>query len=129
MKKELKCVKKCLFVVTLAFFLAISLPAWAERPVRNSRQYRNNMAYNKNALPAGWQLQTGYAVWRAQRKMPLNQQTYRRYRNDKVWHNKMRFNRGTEQFLLNNVDWTIEELALLLQQNQNWFKFHPAGYE
>ena len=115
---------------TTAFLFAFCTSAWAARPVVSRKQYgNNNLPYSKNAFPAGWKYEAGYTVWRVNRKLPANLNTYRRYRNDRAWHNRMHRYHRPEEILLNTLDWTVEEVALFMQQNQDIFKFHPAGYE
>ena len=122
--------KKFLKVALAAVLLfGICTGAWAEAPAFNRRQYKKNLAYNKNALPAGWQYEAGYTVWRMSRKLPANQNTYRRYKNDKVWRNRMHRYHRPEELALNALDWTVEELALLMREYKEYLKFHPAGIE
>ena len=93
------------------------------------QQHRRNMAYNRNYVPPGWQFESGYAMWRMSRNMPLNEHTYRRYTHDRAWHNRMSNSPRAQQILMGAYDWTVEEIALFMHQNQNLFKFHPSGYE
>ena len=123
MKKFVKIISAAVLVFVLC------APVWADRPKMSRAQYKKNVAYNKNFLPAGWQYEAGYAVWRMNRKLPVNRYTYKRYKNDRTWHNRMRRYYRPEQLALNTLDWTVEEIALFIQQNQDYFKFHPAGYE
>ena len=124
MKKFLKC------ALAAALLFALCPATWAaERPVMTREQYKKNLAYNKNFLPAGWQYEAGYNLWRMSRKQPANRYTYRQYKNDRVWHGNMRQNHRPEQILLDTYDWTVEELALLMRQYEHHLKFHPAGYE
>ena len=120
--------KKLKIVLAAAFLLAFCSVVWAEQPVMDRRQYRKNLAYNKNAFPIGWQYEAGYTAWRMSRNLPVNLNTYRKYRRDKAWHNKMSRHRPTEKFLLDRLDWTTEEIALFLHENRDYFKFHPGGY-
>ena len=121
--------KLVICLLTVAFLLGFCMNAWAKPPTMSRAQYKKNLAYNKNAFPAGWQYEAGYTAWRVHRKLPVNLNTYRKYRNDKAWHNRMRHYYRPEQLLLNTLDWTTEELTLFLQQYQDYFRFHPAGYE
>jgi len=123
--------KKFLTVILAAVILFVfCAPGWADRRPPMSRDlHRKNLAYNKNYFPPGWQYEAGYAVWRVNRNLPVNQNTYRMYKKDKAWHNRMRTNFRAQQIILNAYDWTVEEIALFMQQNQDLFRFHPAGYE
>ncbi|MCL2010172.1 MAG: hypothetical protein FWG71_06450 [Synergistaceae bacterium] len=123
MKKFLK------IVLAAALLFAVCVPAWANRPPMTRAQHNRNKAYNKNYLPPGWQYEAGYAVWRMNRKAPLNRNTYRRYKNDKAWHSKMRRYYRPQELALNTVDWTVEEVAFFLDRYQDLLKFHPAGFE
>jgi len=116
-------------ILVAALLITTCATVWGEQPPMSHRQYKKNLTYNKNAFPAGWKYEAGYTVWRMQRKLPVNLNTYRKYRNDKAWHNRMRSHHRPEELLLNTVDWTIDELAFFIQQHQDLFKFHPAGYE
>jgi len=120
--------KKLKIALAVTFLLAFCAAAWAEQPVVDRRQYRKNLAYNKNAFPMGWQHEVGYTAWRMNRNLPVNFNTYRKYRNDKAWQNRMNRYHRPEKFLLDTLDWTTEEIALFLHENQDYFKFHPSGY-
>ena len=120
--------KKLRVAFATAFLFAFCAAVWAEQPVFDRRQYRKNLAYNKNAFPIGWQYEAGYTAWRINRKLPVNLNTYRKYKNDKAWHNRMHRLHRPEELLLNTLDWTVEELALFLHEYQDYLKFHPAGY-
>jgi hypothetical protein len=126
MKGLMKRFIKCALAAALLF--AICVPAWSEQQPIDRRQYRKNLAYNKNAVPAGWQYEAGYAMWRMNRKLPVNLNTYRKYKKDRAWHNRMRNYYRPQQLALNTADWTVEELALFFQQHQDYLRFHPAGY-
>ena len=121
-----KFVKTALAAVILFGFCASS---WAAQSPVDRRLYEKNLRYNKNAFPAGWQYEAGYTAWRIQRKLPANFNTYRKYRNDKVWRDRMHRYHRPEEILLNTLDWTAEEIAFFMHRNQDYFKFHPAGYE
>ena len=112
-----------------ALLLATCAAVWAGQPAMNRRQYKKNLTYNKNFFPIGWKYEAGYTLWRTNRKLPANLNTYRKYRNDKAWHNRMHHYHRPEELLLNTIDWTAEELAFFLQKHQDLLKFHPAGYE
>ena len=121
--------KKVLTVLLAgAFLLVFCAPALAAQPPADRRLYEKNLRYNKNAFPAGWQYEAGYTAWRIQRKLPANLNTYRKYRNDKVWRNKLHRYHRPEEILLDTLDWTVEEVALFMRQYQDYLKFHPAGY-
>ena len=107
-----------------ALVLALCMPAWSARSYTSRAQYRKNMAYNKNFLPAGWRYEAGYALWRMNRKAPATPTTYRRYRNDRAWHYRTQRS-YPEELALSTLDWTAEEVALFM----DYFRFHPAGYE
>ena len=116
-------------VLAAAFLLCICAPVWANnRPNISRAQHRRNLQ-NRNYFPPGWRYEAGFAVWRRHRNLPLTRQTYRLYRNDRVWHNRMRTQHRPQQFALDTIDWTIDELAFFLHQNRDLFRFHPAGYE
>ena len=115
-------------VLAAALLLGVCAPSWAAQPVMNRNQYRKNLIYNKNALPIAWKYEAGYTLWRMQRKLAANPSTYRKYKNDKAWHRRMHRNYRPEELLLNTFDWTVDEAAFFLMKNQDYFKFHPAGY-
>jgi len=121
--------KKFVKVLAMALLFGFCAAAWAEQPVMNRGQYRKNLIYNKNFLPAGWQYEAGYAIWRMNRNLQVNRHTYKRYKNDRAWHSAMQRYYRPQQIALNTVDWTVEELALFLRQHQDYLKFHPAGFE
>jgi len=121
--------KFVMITLAAALLFGICAGAWAEQPVFNRRLYKKNLAYNKNAVPAGWQYEAGYTVWRMNRKLPVNLNTYRKYKNDKTWHNRMHRYHRPEELALNTLDWTVEEIALFMREYQDYLKFHPAGIE
>jgi len=121
--------KKFKIVMAAAFLFAFCAAGWAGEPIMDRRQYRKNLAYNKNAFPIGWQYEAGYTAWRINRNLPVHLNTYRKYKNDKAWHNRMRIHHNPEKFLLDTLDWTTGELALLWQEYQDFLKFHPGGVE
>ena len=101
--------------------------AWAAQSQMSRAQYRKNLAYNKNALPAGWSTEMGYTLWRMNRGLAVNRHTYKRYRREAA---KQRHNLNfTERILLDSTNWTNEEIALFLRENRDLFQFHPAGLE
>jgi hypothetical protein len=116
-----------LLVLTLC--CAFETTSWASQAKMTRRQYKKNLTYNKNALPAGWQYEAGYTLWRMQRNMPVNMQTYRKYKRDRAWRNKMHRNHRTEEIVLDTLDWSAEEVALFWQNYQEFLKFHPSGVE
>ena len=120
--------KLVISLLAVAFLFVFCTTALAESPTFDRGRYRKNLAYNKNAFPAGWQYEAGYTAWRMNRKMAVNHNTYRKYRNDKAWHNRMRRYHSVEMFLLDQVDWTVEEIALFMREYENYFRFHPGGY-
>ena len=111
-----------------ALLICFCASAWGAQPPLDRRQYIKNLRYNKNAFPVGWQYEAGYTVWRIQRKLPANLNTYRKYRNDKAWRSRLHRNHRPEEIVLNTLDWTVEEAALFMRQYQDYLKFHPAGY-
>jgi len=116
-------------VLATALLLAFCTTVWAiNQPAMSRQQLRRNVAY-RNALPLSWRYEAGYALWRISRNMPANPISYRKYRNDRVWHQRMHHHYGTERFLLNTIDWTVEEVAIFMHRYQDLFKFHPAGIE
>ena len=115
------------FVACFILFMTLTGPAWAAGMTR--AQYQKNLIYNKNALPAGWQYHSGYNLWRLQLGLPVNRNTYKMYARDRAWHNNMRRNYRIEAIAMNTADWTVQEIALFLKQNQDLFRFHPAGWE
>ena len=117
------------FLLTWGFcgLLTFTVPAAEARMTR--QQYRKNLAYNRNALPAGWRYEAGYTLWRMQRNLPINQHTYRRYRREKTWRNNRQQNNRAEDIVLNSLDWTVEEIALFWQNYGELFRFHPAGID
>jgi hypothetical protein len=123
--------KKVMAFVLLALTLccAFEKNSWAAQAKMTRQQYKKNLAYNKNALPAGWKYEAGYTLWRMERGLPVNIQTYRKYKRDKAWRNKMRRNHRTEEIVLDTLDWTAEEVALFWQNYQDFFKIHPSGVE
>ncbi|MDR2179097.1 MAG: hypothetical protein LBP21_02195 [Synergistaceae bacterium] len=135
-KKELKktigsAIKKVTAsaLLALALFGAFGEAAWASQTKMTRQQYKKKLAYNKNALPAGWQYEGGYTLWRMQKGLAANPNTYKKYKRDKGWRNKMHRNHRTEEIVLDTLDWTAEEVALFWQNYQDFFKFHPAGVE
>ena len=118
---------KTALVAMLLFGFCVS--SWAEQPPADRKFYEKNLRYNKNAFPIGWQYEVGYAVWRMDRKLPVNLNTYRMYRRDKAWRHKMHRYYRPQELLLNTIDWTTEEAAFFIQRNQDYLKFHPAGYD
>jgi hypothetical protein len=122
----MKNVVKVMLAVALA--LCVCVTAWAE-PEVSRRQYRKNLAYNKNALPAGWKYEAGYTVWRVSRNLAANRNTYKMYKRDRAWHIKMHRYYRPEELALSTLDWTAEEVALFLKEYEDYFKFHPAGIE
>jgi hypothetical protein len=98
--------------------------AWAAQTLK---QYKKNLAYNKNALPAGWQYETGYTLWRMNRGLPVNRVTYKKYVKDRNWHNNMNRNYRAEDIVIDSLDWTAEETALFWQNYKEFFQFHPSG--
>jgi hypothetical protein len=122
--------KKFLILVLLLLSLGcFGERAWAAQTPKTRKQYQKNLAYNKNALPAGWQYEAGYTLWRVERGLPANRHTYRRYKRDRAWQNKMRREHRTEDIVLDTLDWTTEEIALFWENYEDLFKFHPAGVE
>jgi hypothetical protein len=118
------------FALLLSVFCcAFESPSWAAQTKMTRRQYKKNLAYNKNALPAGWQYEAGYTLWRVQRNLPSNIHTYRKYKRDRTWRNNMHRKHRTEEIALDTLDWTAEEVALFWQNYQELFKFHPSGVE
>ena len=124
--------KKITIVLTAAFLFIFCAEVWGEQPTEQDiarRQYKKNLAYNKNAFPAGWQYEAGYTAWRLSRKLPVNLNTYRKYKKDRSWHNKMSLHHRPERLLLSTLDWTTEELALFLREYQDFFRLYPADVE
>jgi hypothetical protein len=118
-----------LILLVLMACCALETVSWASQAKMTRQQYKKNLIYNKNALPAGWQYEAGYTLWRMQRNLPVNPQTYKKYRRDRAWSNKMHRNHRTEEIVLDTVDWSAEEVALFWQNYQEFFKFHPSGLE
>lgn len=119
--------KKILAVVLLLSVLLGSAgvaPSWAAQKMTR-RQYKKNLAYNKNALPAGWKYEAGYTLWRMQRNLAANQHTYKKYKRDKAWHRNMRNNHRVEDIVLDSLDWTNEEIALFWQNYKDTFNVDP----
>jgi hypothetical protein len=132
--KKLK--KFVTIVLATALLLGLCTAAWASSRSTNRHQqhrrslaYNRNLAQNRNTLPLGWRYQAGYTLWRVNRNLPANHATYRWYRNDRAWHNRMHNYHRAEELLLNTIDWTVEEIAYLMHRHQELFKFHPAGIE
>jgi hypothetical protein len=121
-------VKKIIVLLVLAMLLCgvCENISWA---AQTRQQYRKNLAYNKNALPAGWQYQTGYTLWRMEKGMPANRYTYKRYKKDRLWRANMNRNHRAEEILIDSLDWTTEETALFLRDCREFFKFHPSGIQ
>ena len=115
-------------LLTAALLFGFCSAVWAAQPM-SQRQYRKKPVYNKNSLPAAWRYEAGYAMWRVNRKMPLNVYTYKKYRKDKTWRYRMHRYYRPQELLLNTLDWTAEELALFMRRNQDYFMFHPSGFE
>ena len=90
-------------------------------------QYKKNLTYNKNALPAGWQYEAGYTLWRMERGLSANRQTYRKYTRDRAWRNNLHRYSREEEIVLDSLDWTTEEIALFWKNYEELFRFHPAG--
>jgi hypothetical protein len=103
--------------------------AWAAQAPKTRKQYQKNLAYNKNALPAGWKYEAGYTLWRMERGLAANRHTYRRYKQDRAWQKQMRSKHPVEDIALDSLDWTAEEIALFWENYRELFKFHPAGVE
>jgi hypothetical protein len=130
-KKNIKkSMKKAITCVSLALTLccAFEKTSWASQAKMTRQQYEKNLTYNKNALPVGWKYEAGYTLWRAQRNLPLNVQTYKKYKRERAWRDTMRHRRWGE-IALDTLDWTAEEAALFWQTYQELFKFHPSGVE
>ena len=120
--------KKTIALLMAVSFLCLTGDAWAN--ARQTRaQYRKNLTYNKNALPAGWNYEASYTLWRLQKGLEANRHTYRRYKNDRNWHSNMQRNHRPQQIVLNGLDWTAEEVALFWRNYNEYFQIPPAGTE
>lgn len=84
-------------------------------------------SYNKNALPYGWQSEAGYTLWRVQRGLAANPNTYKKYRRDRAWRQNLHRGNRPGEIMLDTYDWTNEEIAKFWENYQEWLKFHPAG--
>ena len=115
--------KKTFCAILLLGFLAVfsALPAEAVPSKKKAVQ--------GNSFPSGWQYEAGYTYWRMQKGLPANRTTYKRYRRDRLWHNKMHNRYRTGEVVLDALDWTVIEGVKLLERNEDWLKFHPAGLE
>jgi hypothetical protein len=121
--------KFAILVLLLLSLDCLGERVWAAQSQQSRKQYEKNLAYNKNALPAGWKYEAGYTLWRVERNLPANRHTYRRYKKDRTWHNRMRREHRTEDIVLDTWDWSTEEVALFWENYKELFKFHPAGVE
>ena len=115
-------------VLAAGFLLAPCTTVWASNRQMSPVHLRRLQA-QRSTLPLGWRYEAGYTLWRMNRNLPANPITYRQYQNDGMWHYRMRNYHRAEEFLLNTIDWTVEEIAFFMHRHQDLFKFHPAGIE
>lgn len=85
--------------------------------------------YLKNVFPTGWQYQAGYTLWRLQRGLDVNPQTWRKYVREKKWRQNRGQENAADKLILKSLDWTVEELATLLKELEDTMTFRPAGVE
>ncbi|MDO4786924.1 MAG: hypothetical protein Q4A13_08270 [Fretibacterium sp.] len=90
---------------------------------------RKKQKYLKNSPPLGWQYQAGYTLWRLERGLDATPQTWRKYVREKKRIQRRGQENVADKLILNSLDWTIEELAALLDEQKELLKFHPAGVE
>lgn len=111
-------------VLALAVWLGVSFAAGSEAAVnRKKRQYL------KNVPPLGWQYQAGYTLWRLERGLNATPQTWRKYVREKKRLQKAGQETIADKLLLKSLDWTVEELAALLEGLEDTSAFQPAGVE
>lgn len=121
LKLGLKTICGGVVLLTALFFLT----GFSEAASRSKVRY-----YNKNALPYGWQYEAGYTLWRTEKGLAVNPNTYKKYRNDKAWRRNL-YKGGIrpDAIILDGLDWTAEEIAKFWNQYNEYFKFHPAGVD
>lgn len=111
-------------VLALVMGIGISFASGTEAAVnRKKRQYL------KNVPPLGWQYQAGYTLWRLERGLNATPQTWRRYVREKKRIQKSGQETIADKLLLKSLDWTVEELAALLEGLEDTSVFRPAGVE
>lgn len=88
---------------------------------------RKKQKYLKNTFPAGWQYQAGYTLWRLERGLGVSPKTWRRYVREKKWAQKKGQEGVADKLILKSLDWTVEELAALLDEFEDTVTFQPAG--
>lgn len=85
--------------------------------------------YLKVVPPAGWQYQAGYTLWRLQRGLDATPQTWRKYVRERRRSRNKGQETAADRLLLKSLDWTVEELAALLEALEDKPLFQPAGVE
>ena len=82
---------------------------------------------NKHIPPEGWQYQAGSTLWRLERGLGVSVQTWRKYVREKKWRQKRGRESMADRLILKSLDWTVEELAALLEALEDEPLFLPAG--
>lgn len=109
-------------VFVLAALMGAFLAAGSDAAVN-----RKKRPYLKNVPPLGWQYQAGYTLWRLERGLEATPQTWKKYVREKKRARKPET--VADRLLLKSLDWTVEELAALLEGLEDSATFHPAGVE
>ena len=90
---------------------------------------KRRKAFKNAPPPPGWQYEMGYTLWRLEKGLPVSAVNWKHYVREKKWRQQRGKETFSEKIVLNSLDWTIEELASFLKEQDAFLRPQPAGLE